>query len=202
MRIRYNAPIILTFSLACTGVFILSSILPGFQQYFIVPGNTYQFNFLSIDAFRLVSYIFGHASWEHLIGNLSFILLIGPVLEEKYGSTRILIMIIVTALVSGLFNVLVLPNPSLGASGIVFMLILLISVTNVRKGEIPLTLIAIIAIFVTKEVINMFDPKNNINELAHLIGGLCGGIFAFIFMREKKQQEIDSAPPSDTNTVV
>jgi membrane associated rhomboid family serine protease len=205
MKIRYNSPVILSFSLICTIIFILSNIIPGFQQYFIVPGNTFSINLLSFDIVRLISYVFGHASWEHLIGNLSFILLIGPVLEEKYGSIRIFIMILVTALITGIFNVLVIPNPSLGASGIVFMLILLISVTNVRKKEIPLTLVAIIAIFVTKEVINIFQPNNNINEAAHLVGGLCGGVFGFLFIREKKvrvDKKDAGTPPPEINTQV
>jgi rhomboid protease GluP len=197
MKIRYNAPVILTFSLASTVIFVLSQVIPGFKELFVVPGTGMYFNVLSLDGLRLVSYIFGHVSWEHLIGNFSIILLAGPVLEEKYGSVRMFVMILFTALVTGIFNVLVLPNPSLGASGIAFMLILLISVTNVRHGEIPLTLFAIIAIFVTKEIIQMFDPNNQINEMAHLIGGFCGGLFGFIFAREKKpkDKDLDKGPP-------
>ena len=198
MKIRYNAPVILTFSLASTIIFIISQVVPGFGDLFVVPGTGMPFNFLSLESLKLVSYIFGHANWEHLIGNFSIILLAGPVLEEKYGSVRMFVMILFTAVVTGLFNVLLLPNPSLGASGIAFMLILLISVTNVRRGEIPLTLIAIIAIFVTKEVIQIFNPNNRINEAAHLLGGLCGGVFGFIFAREKKPKDKnpDQGPPS------
>ncbi|HEQ71888.1 MAG TPA: rhomboid family intramembrane serine protease [Spirochaetia bacterium] len=202
MKIRYNAPVILTFSLASLAIFIVSRVIPEETYYslFTVPGNNMPFNFFSLSSLRLVSYVLGHASWEHLIGNLSFILLIGPVLEEKYGSGRILIMILLTALVTGVFNVLFLSGPSLGASGIVFMLVLLISFTNVKKGEIPLTLIAVIAVFVTKEVFNMFQP-NNINEEAHLVGGLCGGIFGFFFAREKKKFKESKAMPQDDLTV-
>lgn len=194
MKIRFNAPVILTYSIACTVIFIIGQVAPGFMNLFVVPGNTMAFNVLSLDGFRLVSYILGHGSWEHLIGNLSFVLLIGPVLEEKYGSIRMIVMILVTALATGIFNALLLPNPSLGASGIVFMLVLLISMTNVRKGEIPITLFAIIAIFLVKEIYNMIAVPNNINEEAHLLGGLFGGLFGFIFAREKKQKEGGATP--------
>ncbi len=205
MKIRYNAPVILTFSLACTAIYVVSQIVPSFGNLFIVPGNRTVFNFLSLDAFRLVSYTLGHASWEHLIGNLSIILLVGPILEEKYGSIRMFLMMLVTALATGVFNVLVLPWDSLGASGVAFMLILLISITNVRQGEIPLTLVAIIAIYVTAQVIEgvkqMSQPNPTVNVWAHLLGGVFGGLFGFLFAREKKKKLIDDTltyqPPSN-----
>jgi rhomboid protease GluP len=192
MKIRYNAPVILTFSLACTIVFVISQIFTDLNMtVFSVPGNIVPFNFLSLESVRLVSYILGHVSWEHLIGNLSIILLAGPILEEKYGSVRMFVMILFTAVVTGLFNVFLLPADSLGASGIAFMLILLISVTNVRHGEIPLTLIAIMAIYVTAQIIEGLNPNSHINVWAHLIGGFCGGVFGFIFAREKKVKDKD-----------
>ncbi|RPJ09303.1 MAG: rhomboid family intramembrane serine protease [Spirochaetaceae bacterium] len=199
MKIRYNAPVTLTFALASTVILAISQVIPDFMSNFVVPGSTYPFNFFSLDLLRLISYTIGHGSWEHLIGNMSFMLLIGPVLEEKYGSVRIFIMMVITAVASGLFNVFFLPDPSLGASGIVFMLILLISITNVRKGEIPLTLIAVIAVFVTKEIFSMLFEKNNINEIAHLLGGLFGGFFGFLFAHEKKQKETTPEKPAGTN---
>jgi len=208
MKIRYNAPVILSLSLACTVIFIISQILPRetfLYPFFSVPGNVPPFNFLSLEDFRLVSYIFGHVSWAHLIGNLSIILLAGPILEEKYGSTRMFVMILFTALVTGVINVLFMSAGSLGASGIAFMLILLSSITNVRHGEIPLTLMAIVAIYVTGQIIEIVKPTGNINVIAHLIGGACGGVFGFIFAREKKKKIADDIndyrPPSTPHTL-
>lgn len=202
MKLRYNAPVILTFSLVCTAILLLAQIIPGFMNLFIVPGNNTFFNLFSFDILRIISHIFGHANWEHLLGNISFILLIGPVLEEKYGSLRMLVMILFTGLATGIFNLLFLANASLGASGIVFMLILLISVTNVRRGEIPLTLIAIVAIFLFKEIYNMLVVQNDINEAAHLVGGLVGGVFGFVFAQEKKSKSDLSASSSDSTHIL
>jgi membrane associated rhomboid family serine protease len=209
MKIRYNSPIILTFSIACAGIFIVSEIVPGFRNNFIVPGNTVAFNLFSLDSLRLLSYTLGHADWPHLIGNLSILLLAGPILEEKYGSIRMFVMMLFTALATGLFNVFLLPNPSLGASGIAFMFILLISITNVRQGEIPLTLIAVIAIYVTAQVVEgvkQMTQGGNVNVWAHLVGGFCGGLFGFIFAREKKKKIEDDTltyqpPASGPGTV-
>ena len=45
---------------------------------------------------RLFSYILGHANWSHFSSNFLIILLVGPMVEEKYGSSSLLEMIIVT----------------------------------------------------------------------------------------------------------
>jgi membrane associated rhomboid family serine protease len=116
------------------------------------------------------------------LGNLTFILLLGPVLEEKYGWRQLLIMIILTALVTGLLNALIFHDGLWGASGIVFMLVMLISFVNVQAGKIPITFILILLLFVGKEIYNSFQA-DNISQFAHIIGGLCGSMFGFIGKR-------------------
>jgi membrane associated rhomboid family serine protease len=98
--------------------------------------------------------------------------------EEKYGSKRLLIMILLTALVTGILNILFFNTGLLGASGIVFMLILLSSFTNVRNGEIPITFILVAFLFLGKEVLESIQ-NDNISQFAHIIGGICGSIFGF-----------------------
>src|SRR5690348_452049 len=77
----------------------------------------------------LFTYIFGHAGFDHLIKNFMFILLVGPILEERHGSLKLAGMILVTALIGGLANLLS-SHPMLGASGVAFMMILLASMAN------------------------------------------------------------------------
>jgi membrane associated rhomboid family serine protease len=87
-------------------------------------------------------------------------------------------MMAVTAFVTGLANTLFFSTGLLGASGIVFMLILLASFTNFRKGEIPLTFILVLALYVGKEVVTSFS-QDNVSQFAHIAGGLCGSLFGF-----------------------
>lgn len=182
MKIKYNAPVILTFAFLSTAVVILSQIFgkEAILPIFSVPGKDMNFRFLSLDALHLVTHVAAHDGWVHLLGNFTFILLIGPILEEKYGALPLLLMMLVTAVVTGLLNVLFFPSWLLGASGIVFMLILLISFTNIRSGEIPLTFILVVLLFLAKEIISIFET-NNISEFAHIVGGICGGLFGFFF---------------------
>jgi membrane associated rhomboid family serine protease len=185
MRIKYNAPVILTFTLVSAFVLVLAEITGGglILSMFSVPGRTEGIRLLGPGILRLVTHVIGHSSWTHLLANFTFILLIGPILEEKYGSAAVFAMMITTALVTGILNVLLFPTGLLGASGIVFMLILLISFTNIREGEIPLTFILVVVLFLVKEIVNIFQ-NNNISEFAHIAGGVCGAFFGFLFKRE------------------
>lgn len=177
MKIKWNAPVVLSFALLCTAIYFLNPfLLGGLMPYFTVASNIQWTNPLSV--LTLFTHVLGHISFEHLIGNLTFILLLGPIIEEKYGGKNLIYMIIVTALVTGLINVLFFQTGLMGASGIVFMLILLVSFTNVSKGEIPITFILVALLFIGKELIHSME-SNQISEAAHIIGGICGSIFGF-----------------------
>ncbi len=177
-KIDYNSPVVLTFSLLCVGIYILDLFTGNWimSGFFTLQPHFSFFNVL--DYFRLFSHIFGHGGHEHLLGNLTFILLLGPVLEEKYGSQKLIFMMAFTAFITAILNILLFSNGLLGASGIVFMFIILVSFTNVKAGKIPLTFILIMVLFVGKEFLNTLEP-NNISEFAHIIGGMCGSVFGF-----------------------
>jgi membrane associated rhomboid family serine protease len=186
MRIRYNAPTTLSFTLLSGLVLLLSgTIMPSLTADWFSTPAPFHSNRLQ-DYVKLVSHAVGHASVEHYISNFSFILLLGPILEASYGSLAVLLMMLATALVTGLLQVCFFPSTILlGASGIVFMMILLASFTNFNKGEIPLTFILIMIIYLGREVFNAVASKvspgqaGNISQFAHIIGGLAGSFFGF-----------------------
>ena len=177
MRITYNAPFVLTLSLLSTVLYLLDNSELYVTYHFFSVGPGFHFS-NPIDYFRLFSHAIGHLSWNHLISNFSFILLLGPILEEKYGSKRLLLMSLVTAVVTGVLNLILFSTGLLGASGIVFMMIMLASFSNFRRGEIPLSFILIAMLFIGREVLNAFKD-NNVSEFAHILGGICGAVFGF-----------------------
>ncbi len=198
LRLRYNSPVILTFTLAATAVLIIDSIQGGtFSAQFFAVHPTFQAT-KALSYLRLVTHVLGHQNWLHLMANFSFVLLIGPILEEKYGSLQILAMIVLTAVVTGILNVVFFPTPLYGASGVVFMLILLSSFTNFRAGDVPLTFVLVVALFLTKEVVDAVTREDEISQFAHIIGGICGGMFGFLTTsrREGRGKE-ETAPPRE-----
>jgi membrane associated rhomboid family serine protease len=141
---------------------------------------------------RLFSHVLGHADYSHFIGNFMIILLIGPLLEERYGSKWLVIMMVVTAFITGVLHVIISDGMTvkLGASGILFMLILLSSFTNLQRGRIPITLILVLGIFIGREVVAVVgaDVDNNIAYLSHIVGGLCGAAFGFFANTEMRRK--------------
>jgi membrane associated rhomboid family serine protease len=124
--------------------------------------------------------VLGHNGWAHFIGNMSYILLLGPMLEEKYGGAKILEVIGITALVTGIVNFIFFPSVALcGASGVVFAFILLVSFTNVREGEIPVSVILVALIFIGQQVYEGLFVQDNVSNLSHILGGIVGAVVGY-----------------------
>lgn len=183
MKLSYNSPVILTFSLVCVIVYGINLATGGATVPFFSLKPF--FNFTNPSHYTgFIFYTTGHANLEHLVGNLTFILLLGPILEEKYKASGILIAMLITTVVTALLHLFFFNSILLGASGIVFMFIVLISFVNVKEGTIPLTFIIVLLLFISKEVWMSFK-EDNISQFAHIIGGLCGSVFGFT-MKPKK----------------
>ena len=197
MRLKYNAPVTLTFALVATVILGVSQLTGGalIQNWFtIFPG----FRFGSFRSwFTLFSYVLGHESWAHLISNMTFFLLIGPVMEEKYGSAPLLAMMAMTAVTTGIISMLFVRAGLLGASGIVFMLILLSSFTNIRAGEVPITFLLVVALFLVREFVAAFTPST-VSNLAHIAGGVVGAAFGFLF---SGRERTTPRPPGPAGTL-
>ena len=189
MRIQYNSPVILSFSILTAVIHAIAEFTPLdiATEFFTVRDSMSITS--PLDYFRLCSHVLGHSDWQHLTGNLTFILLLGPILEERYGSRPVLVMIFATALITGFINVAVpfFDGTWLrGASGVVFMLIVLSSLVNVKRGTVPLTFILIVVIFVGKEILAILR-EDQVSQMAHIIGGALGSFFGFTLQDETQQ---------------
>lgn len=177
-RVDINAPVTLGFVVISLMVTIIDTYVNSrFAESFFAVGPSMSVS-SPLDYFQLVSHIFGHSGFQHLFGNLFMLLLLGPILEEKYGTNRMILLIVLTAAVTGILNVLFFPHGLMGASGIVFMTIILASIVNLRENSIPLTFILVFCLFIGGEVIKIFE-EDNISQMAHIIGGLCGAFAGF-----------------------
>ncbi|NQZ55975.1 MAG: rhomboid family intramembrane serine protease [Lentisphaeraceae bacterium] len=184
LKITYNSPVILTFTLVSLGVLLCNTYLYDLGPLLSLPGNfpwhspqTY-FRFISYTCVHANSNHLGQADFGHFIGNFTLILLIGPILEEKYGAKKLLLMMVMTAVITGALNCVISDVGIIGASGLAFMMILLGSFTNYRKGDLPLTVIIIAIFFMGNEIIGSF-ANDNISQFAHIMGGAIGAIFGF-----------------------
>lgn len=182
MKITNNAPLTVAFAAVAAAVLLLNStIFPGLTAGLFTVGPMGSFSFGDpLDYVRLVSHGIGHADLGHLVGNFSLILLVGPFLEHRFGWKNLLTMMLITLFITGVLNVLFFSNGLLGASGIVFMFILLGSFTGAKKGEIPITFILVALLYLVGEILSLFGPQDGISQVAHILGGLAGSVFGFL----------------------
>lgn len=188
-RIDFNSPVILGLTFICLIVLIINTLTGGalnrmMSIFYISWLNPFQY-------VRLFTHVLAHANLAHYTGNFLLILALGPMVEEKYGSRNLFIMFAITAVVTGLVETIISPNVGLiGASGLAFMLILLASFTNIREGHIPLTVLLVGALYIGSEIITGLNSNDNISQLAHIVGGLCGAAFGFVLnvSRRKKNK--------------
>lgn len=180
VRIVFNAPVILWFSIICLIALITAIITGGRSNQMVF--SVYRSSLADpLTYVRLVGHVFGHADWEHILGNITLILVVGPLLEEKYGSMNLLFVMLATALVTGLVHMIFFPHVQLlGASGIVFAFILLSSITSIREGSIPLTFILVAIIYIGGELYASIFVRDNVSNLTHILGGIVGAGLGFI----------------------
>lgn len=186
LKISYNAPVVLSFVLICclvtlVGVFTNNS---STEMFF----STYRSAFTNpLTYIRLVTHVLGHSGFEHFIGNAMYLLLIGPMLEEKYGSNTILKIIIGTAVITGVIHCVLWNGYSLcGASGVVFAFIVLSSFTAFKDGEIPMSFILVAFLYIGQEIYNGIVIRDSVSNITHILGGVIGSITGYVLNKKNK----------------
>lgn len=180
LKIKMNAPVILSFVAMCFVATMLNFVTRGKANRVLF--STYHSSLKSPMTYvRFFTYVFGHADWEHFIGNAGYILLLGPMLEEKYSSRVLVEVMVITALVTGFINYIIFPHTALcGASGVVFAFMLMASFTGFKEGEIPLTFILVAVFFIGQQILQGLTVRDNISNMAHIVGGIVGSIVGYV----------------------
>ena len=185
LKISFNSPIILGFVILSFIVYVVDNLTGGFSTRLLF--SVYRSSFIDpFTYFRFFGHVLGHANLDHFLGNIMLILVIGPMLEEKYGSANILFVILATALVTGLVHFFVFPHVYLlSASGVVFAFILLSSFAGFREGRIPFTFIVVALLYIGQQVYQGVFVQDNISNLTHILGGIVGAVLGYIMNKGK-----------------
>lgn len=183
-RIVNNAPAVLGFTTMCMVALLLHYATNSYSDRLIF--SVYRSSLKNpLTYLRFFTHVFGHADMAHFFGNMMTFVLIGPMLEEKYGTKDLSIIMAVTAFVTGLVHFIFFPSTGLlGASGIVFAFILLASFTEFTAGTIPVTFLLVAVIYIGNQVFQGLTVQDNISNLTHIIGGIIGAVFGFILNRK------------------
>ena len=197
LRVTFNAPVTLTFVIICFVSLVLGWLTDDFTTDLLF--SVYRSSLLSPFTYvRFIGHVFGHASFEHFLANMTTLLLIAPLLEEKYGAGNIIFVILTTALTTGILSFLLFPNVQLlGASGVVFAFILLSSITGVKEGEIPLTFILVAVIYLGEQVVEGILIEDDISNFGHIIGGVCGSVIGYYLNKGKGGKQTPAIDAGD-----
>lgn len=184
--ITFNSPVVLWFVIISFGAMVSNYLTGGVSNRLLFM--TYHSPLTSPMTYvRFFTHVLGHSGWSHYIGNTMYLLLLGPMLEEKYGSRAIIEVILLTGLVTGLINWVFFPNVALcGASGVVFAFIMMMSFTSFREGEIPLTVILVAILYIGQQVYDGLFVQDNISNMGHIIGGIVGAAAGYTLNKNRK----------------
>lgn len=187
IKVEYDSPVILTMAILSFAALIINELTNGAANAAVFSISRESFG-SPMFFVRIVCHVLGHANFAHFFGNMSLLLIIGPQVERRYGSADILVSIIFTAVVSGGAHCLFSADKALlGASGIVFMCIFLSTVENIGDGKLSLTFVFVAAIYFGQAIYEGIFSSDNVSQLAHIIGGLCGIACGYIMRRRPRR---------------
>ena len=189
LRLSFNAPVTLTFVALCVVVRLAGVLTKSRSDYlvFSVGGSSF---LEPLTYVRLFTHVLGHADWNHLLNNMMYILLLGPMIEEKYGARNTVLVILATAVVTGLIHMLVSPRTLLlGASGVVFAFILISSITVRENRTIPVTFILVAVIYLGQQLYQGFFVNDDVSQITHIAGGAVGSVLGFLLSRTSDKQK-------------
>ena len=188
LRLSFNAPAVLTFTALCVIAQLISMLTRGESNRVLF--SVYRASLLDpLTWVRCFTPVLGHAGWEHLLGNIMYILILGPMIEEKYGTATTAFIMAATALVIGVINMVFFPGVMLlGASGIVFAFILIASITIREDNTIPVTFILVAVLYLGQQIWQGLFSQDNVSQMAHIVGGAVGAVLGFLLGRAKQKR--------------
>ena len=213
IKVAYDAPVTLTFVIICAIIFLLNMLMAkggkslGLENYLASPTTqTGVMPFIPsapVSYVRLLFYIFGSGAAGNAVAggasllftNLILIMLLGPAMEERYGSAIIGIMIFVSALFSGVLNACFCQTSLVGAVPVVSMMIFLNAFMSFSKKKFPLSFAAVMVLFV---LLQIFSGAGAVQIIICIAGGLCGSLFAFLTSPKMKAEKKASKSSGDS----
>ncbi|HZG11155.1 rhomboid family intramembrane serine protease [Kurthia gibsonii] len=171
----------------------LLGLIPGIGNNLYALGIAYNYSISQGEYWRLITAMFLHGGFLHLLFNMFGLYVFGPELEQLAGKLRFFSIYFISGLLANVATYVVEPlnYASLGASGAIFGIFgaYLALVYHTRKILpqlkqliIPLVAISVIMTFV----------QSNINITAHLVGlavGFILGMFQFTPKRIRRFRE-------------
>jgi membrane associated rhomboid family serine protease len=204
---RQSVPIMtLLIIIVNTFCFLVEQVQPGYRQnafiahYALVPDH--------LRPFSLISSMFLHGGWLHLIGNMWFLWVFGLHVEDALGSAKFAVFYLVSGIVSGVVQLMLNLGsavPTIGASGaiagvmgaflilyprarVVTLIFIIVFITTV---ELPAAFMLIywfvIQLLSGLSSFSSFTDQGGVAWFAHVGGFLAGILLVRVFMAGRRR---------------
>lgn len=170
----------------------------GIDNTFQLAGINYEYITINHEYRRLISYMFIHADFEHLIGNMVALFLFGKLVEQRLGSLRMAIIYFGSGIGAGFLSMEIAhklhPESTrfaAGASGAVFGIMCAAVFLRImgRKNAERKDMIIAIALVIGYAI---YSAGGNVDIYGHIGGAIVGGILAFALNVKKWQGFIEN----------
>ena len=152
----------------------------------------------------LLTSMFMHGSWMHILGNMLYLWIFGDNIEDNFGHARFLIFYLVCGVAASLSQIVVDPNspiPSLGASGAIAGVLgayLIMFPRNRVRALVPLGFlltpielpaVVVLGFWIVLQVISQYTSsfshsgQGGVAYMAHIGGFAAGLVLCFLFRR-------------------
>jgi membrane associated rhomboid family serine protease len=202
-------PIIKLLLITNVGIYLLFNfLLAGFiigdlpfqviiTKYFALnPLKPVSFNGISLSFYpwQLITYMFLHGGFIHLLFNMFALWMFGVELENTWGQKRFLTYYFICGIGAGLCNLLIAPlfgstGPTIGASGAVYGILVAFGYLFPNRniyiyGLIPVKAKYLVVLYMLMELfLAGGGASDGIAHFAHLGGGVIGLIYLLIYYR-------------------
>ena len=176
--------------LSCVVVFLLQSLgVDGLAFFALWPVGSGGFM-----PWQVITYAFLHGGLSHLVFNMFGLFMFGAELERVWGSKRLLVFYFASVIVAALTQLLVAawsgsPNPTVGASGGLFGLLVGFAMLFPHRRIVPLNppipmpaWLFVVIYGVIELFLGVTGSMSGVAHFAHL-GGILGGWLTLRYWR-------------------
>ena len=177
--------IVLPLILLNIAVFIIEVIFKGnFIESFILTPDIFSRPWI------LLTHMFLHANVNHILFNMYTLLLFGPLLEQRIGVKRFLLIYLASGIIAGILSSFFYQR-ALGASaatmGMIGVLITLMpSLRLLLFFVIPMPLWLVGIVYALLDIFGVFFPSG-VGNIAHLTGMAIGLAYGLYLKKEKRK---------------
>lgn len=188
-----TTPVVLNLIIINAIVFVAQIVLDKTMPFTNIIA-LYAYNSPLFEPYQLVTHMFAHGGFFHILFNMYALWMFGSVLERVWGPKRFLIFYLVCGLAAGVAQMLIMQGAAVGASGAIMGLLAGFAYLfpntpfYILPFPFPIKAKFLVAIYAAIDLFGGFSGSNDgVAHFAHLGGLVMGFILVIIWNKGNKK---------------